>query len=110
MTRQIMVALASYVLVVNVLAYAAMALDKARAAKGLRRIPERTLLRLAAIGGSAGTVLAQRAVRHKTRKEPFRSRLVRIVVLQIVVLSLLFVALIVAGSPEALWRSVLSGG
>lgn len=108
MTRQIVIALAGYVLIVNVLAYGAMALDKAKAANGSRRIPERTLLKLAAIGGSVGTVLAQQTVRHKTRKEPFRSHVIRIIVLQLLVLGALCVALVVTGSPETLWNSVTS--
>jgi uncharacterized membrane protein YsdA (DUF1294 family) len=47
-------------------------------------------------------------MRHKTRKEPFRSKLVGILLPQIVVLIALTVALIVAGSPEALWRLLTS--
>eukprot|EP00923_Selenidium_pygospionis_P056637 GHVN01098853.1.p1 GENE.GHVN01098853.1~~GHVN01098853.1.p1 ORF type:complete len:172 (-),score=10.91 GHVN01098853.1:395-910(-) len=35
------------------------------------RVSERTLLLLAAIGGSMGAKLAQRMVRHKTQKQPF---------------------------------------
>eukprot|EP00923_Selenidium_pygospionis_P056639 GHVN01098861.1.p1 GENE.GHVN01098861.1~~GHVN01098861.1.p1 ORF type:complete len:145 (-),score=0.46 GHVN01098861.1:327-761(-) len=35
------------------------------------RVSERTLLLLAAIGGSIGAKLAQRMVRHKTQKQPF---------------------------------------
>ncbi|RYD23589.1 MAG: DUF1294 domain-containing protein [Lysobacteraceae bacterium] len=106
MARQLMIALTAYVLIVNVLAYSAMVLDKAKAARGLRRISERTLLTLAAIGGSAGTVLAQQMVRHKTRKEPFRSQLIRIIVLQIVVLSFLGVTLVITGWPAAFWNSL----
>ncbi|WP_082652443.1 DUF1294 domain-containing protein [Aureimonas sp. AU12] len=83
---------AAYFVIVNIAAYGAMALDKAKAEAGHRRIPERKLLGLALIGGSIGTVLAQRMVRHKTRKEPFRSRLIGIVVLQIGLLAVAAVA------------------
>jgi uncharacterized membrane protein YsdA (DUF1294 family) len=83
---QIATALAVYILVINVIAYAAMLDDKRKAENGLRRTPESTLLQLALIGGSVGTVLAQQTVRHKTRKEPFRSHLIRIIVLQTVLL------------------------
>lgn len=49
--------------------------DKKLACDGARRIPERDLLYIAMIGGWPGAKLAQRQFRHKTRKEPFRTRL-----------------------------------
>ncbi len=57
--------------------------DKEAARKGGWRIRESTLLLLAFIGGSMGAVSAQRLLRHKTRKEPFRSILISIVILQV---------------------------
>jgi uncharacterized membrane protein YsdA (DUF1294 family) len=57
--------------------------DKQRAIAGDRRIPEADLLGLALIGGSPGALLARRWFRHKTRKEPFSTRLLLIVAVQI---------------------------
>jgi uncharacterized membrane protein YsdA (DUF1294 family) len=82
-------ALAGYLLTVNLAAFAAFALDKRRAVRRGRRIPERRLLGLAAAGGSAGAAAAQRLFRHKTVKEPFASRLRLIVVLQLLAAGLL---------------------
>lgn len=56
--------------------------DKQRAMAGDRRIAEADLLGLAIIGGSPGALLARRWFRHKTRKEPFSTRLLLIVALQ----------------------------
>jgi uncharacterized membrane protein YsdA (DUF1294 family) len=92
-----------YLVAINLLAYAAMVLDKRKAKNGASRIRESTLLNLALIGGSLGTVVAQQTIRHKTRKEPFRSRLRGIILLQALVIVALALALIISGSPKALW-------
>jgi uncharacterized membrane protein YsdA (DUF1294 family) len=73
--------LIAYLVLINAAAYAAFAWDKSLARAGRRRIPERTLLGLALAGGSVGAVTAQRTLRHKTQKEPFRSQLLAIVFL-----------------------------
>jgi len=73
-----------YLALVNLAAFGAMGWDKSSARRGVERIPERTLLILAAVGGSPGAIAAQQAFRHKTRKEPFRTVLYVIFVAQIV--------------------------
>lgn len=60
-----------YLLIINLIAFAAYGLDKKRARKGQWRIPERTLLFLAAIGGSAGALAGMYFFHHKTRKWKF---------------------------------------
>jgi uncharacterized membrane protein YsdA (DUF1294 family) len=60
--------------------------DKEAARDGDWRVSEATLIQLAFLGGSIGAVAAQQLLRHKTRKEPFRSRLRLIVILHILVL------------------------
>lgn len=60
-----------YLLVINVMTLAAFADDKRRAVAGTRRMPERTLLGLAALGGTVGAYVGRHLLRHKTRKQPF---------------------------------------
>ncbi|MCA2411517.1 DUF1294 domain-containing protein [Rhizobium leguminosarum bv. viciae 248] len=68
-------------LALNLLVFSIYLRDKQAARQGQRRISERTLLLLALIGGSLGAVAAQQLLRHKTRKEPFRSILAAILIL-----------------------------
>lgn len=74
----------AYLAVVNFLTFILFSQDKRAAIAGRRRIPERTLLGLAAVGGSLGAVAAQQMLRHKTRKQPFRTLLYLILAAQIV--------------------------
>lgn len=78
-----MSALLIYLALANLTAFAAMAWDKSCARRGVPRIPERTLLTLAAAGGGLGAVLAQQTFRHKTRKQPFASLLYAILIAQL---------------------------
>lgn len=54
--------------------------DKEAARYGRQRVPERRLLWLAFLGGSLGAFAAQQLLRHKTRKQPFRTILLAILV------------------------------
>ena len=75
-------ALAALFIAVNLFTMLRVWQDKQRAIAGARRIPEADLLTLAAVGGSAGALLARRLFRHKIRKEPFSTRLFVIVAVQ----------------------------
>ncbi|MFZ3033823.1 MAG: DUF1294 domain-containing protein [Parvibaculum sp.] len=81
--------LALYLLAINAVAFGAFGWDKFRAERDMYRLPERTLLTLAAIGGAFGAIFGQQRFRHKTRKEPFRTHLNLIAVLNIVGLAAL---------------------
>jgi uncharacterized membrane protein YsdA (DUF1294 family) len=63
---------------INLAAFFGFAWDKYCARQGLWRVPESQLLGLALLGGSLGAIAGQQVLRHKTRKQPFRSRLRRI--------------------------------
>lgn len=60
-----------YIFIINLIAFAAYGIDKAKARNGTRRIPEKTLIGLAAFGGAIGAIIGMLAFRHKTRKIKF---------------------------------------
>ncbi len=61
-----------YFAVINIITFIAYARDKRLAKKAnARRIPEKTLLLLAAIGGSIGALIAMYTLRHKTLHKKF---------------------------------------
>ncbi|MGQ3487345.1 DUF1294 domain-containing protein [Roseovarius pacificus] len=81
--------LLGWLALVNLLAFLALAKDKHAAKKRRRRMPERRLLWLAALGGTPGVFAAIHLFSHKTRKQPFRRWLFLILGVQIVGLGLL---------------------
>lgn len=60
-----------YLLLINAAGFLFMLADKQRARKKQWRIPEATLLGIAAMGGSIGSLLGMYAFRHKTRHPKF---------------------------------------
>lgn len=67
MTQYLLLCLAA----VNVAAFAAMGIDKAKAKAGAWRVPEATLFLLAVLGGSVGGILGMQLFRHKTKHKTF---------------------------------------
>jgi uncharacterized membrane protein YsdA (DUF1294 family) len=59
--------LLAYFFVMNCAAFGAMGWDKHLARSGGRRIPEKTLLGLALLGGGVGAWLGMKQFRHKTK-------------------------------------------
>lgn len=60
-----------YLLIINAAGFLLMLVDKYKAKKNLWRIPEATLLGVAAIGGSIGSLIGMYTVRHKTKHLKF---------------------------------------
>ena len=72
-----------YLLIVNALGFILMLVDKIKAKKNLWRIPEKTLMMVAVIGGSIGSYAGMRIFRHKTMHPKFYIGIPVILALQI---------------------------
>ena len=78
----LIVCIVIFIAIVNATAFVLFMLDKHLAEEHMRRVPESTLLLVALVGGSAGAIAGQQYWRHKTKKEPFRTVLFSIPVIQ----------------------------
>ena len=79
-----------YLLVINLVTFFVFGLDKWKAKykethEKTRRVPEKTLFLLAALGGSVGALLGMRAWHHKTLHKSFRFGIPAILILQLVI-------------------------
>ncbi len=75
-----------YLIIINLIAFLAMYIDKRKARYGKWRIPEQSLFFLALIGGSIGAIAGMYAFRHKTKKLRFSIGFPVILILQIILI------------------------
>lgn len=80
-----------YLLVMNLIGFFAMFLDKQKAKRDKWRIPEKTLFLLAVIGGSLGTTLGMNLFRHKTKHWYFKFGMPLILIIQLGLLLYFFI-------------------
>ena len=71
-----------YLAAVSLLSVIVTVADKIKARRGERRVPENTLMLLAALGGSAAMLVTMLLIRHKTRHIRFMLGIPIIMILQ----------------------------
>jgi uncharacterized membrane protein YsdA (DUF1294 family) len=71
-----------YLIFISIVSAAAAISDKRRAVLGRQRWPERTLITLSALGGSAAMFITMKLIRHKTQKPKFMVGIPVIIILQ----------------------------
>ena len=79
-----------YLLIINLVTFLVFGLDKWKAKRkekkdSVRRVPEKTLFLLSALGGSVGALLGMKVFHHKTLHKSFRFGIPAILALQIVI-------------------------
>lgn len=74
-----------YLLIINALGFLLMLADKWKAKKNRWRIPEATLMGVAALGGSIGALAGMYLVRHKTQHPKFTLGIPLLLAIQMVI-------------------------
>ena len=76
--------IAGYFIIMNIIGFASMGIDKRKAHRGAYRIPEATLFAIAIMGGSLGSVIGMFLFRHKTKHWYFKFGMPIILLLHVV--------------------------
>lgn len=82
-----------YLILVSVISIIVTVWDKISAIAQKRRVPERVLLTLSAVGGSVAMLVTMLIIRHKTRKQKFMIGIPAIILLQLILILLVVVKL-----------------
>lgn len=77
---------AGYLLIINLIGFIIMGVDKKRAIRGAWRIPEVSLFMVALLGGALGCTLGMNRFRHKTKHWYFKYGMPAIFVMQVFLL------------------------
>ena len=80
-----------YLVTINALGFILMLVDKYKAKKHLWRIPEATLIGVAAMGGSIGALVGMYTVRHKTKHLKFTVGIPVILALQLIAAAMIII-------------------
>ncbi len=79
-----------YLFIINALAFLLMLIDKEKAKKNRWRIPEKTLMAVALVGGSIGAVMGMKLFHHKTKHSKFAIGLPVILAIQVVIVVIIY--------------------
>ncbi len=86
----VLLTLGVYLLLVNLIGFSLMGIDKLKAKRGAFRIPENTLFIIALIGGSLGSIIGMYTFRHKTRHWYFVYGMPAILIIEAALLAWLY--------------------
>ncbi|MCQ2286046.1 MAG: DUF1294 domain-containing protein [Bacteroidales bacterium] len=89
MNEPIISILLGYLVVINIISFSMFGIDKYKSMHDQWRIPERTLIYSAVIGGSIGAFIGMTFFRHKTKHPKFKIGIPAILLLQIAIISFL---------------------
>ena len=84
-----LIVICAILLVMNLLSFALMGIDKVKAKHGSWRVPEKTLFLVTALFGGLGGTLGMRVFRHKTKHWYFKYGFPALLLVQIALLALI---------------------
>ncbi len=74
-----------YLIIINILGFLVMGIDKHQAKMSNRRIPENTLFMFTVLGGGVGTIAGMYVFHHKTKKRKFTIGMPLVLILEILI-------------------------
>ncbi len=86
MNYKVILIIIGYILIINLIGFLAMYIDKRRAKRNEWRIKEGTLLSIGLLGGGIGAMIGMYKFRHKTKKLKFTIGFPTIIITQIVLI------------------------
>ena len=78
--------LITYLVIINIVGFIIMYIDKKRALNNQYRIPEKTLFTICIIGGSLGILMGMYKFRHKTKHNKFVFGVPTLLIMNIIVI------------------------
>lgn len=90
--KVVLIIILIYLVLINIIGFSAMGIDKNKAQKHKWRIPEKTLFLFPILGGSLGGLIGMHVFHHKTKHWYFRFGFPAILFIQIAAITYLFVA------------------
>ena len=75
-----------YLLIINIIGFLIMLIDKKKAKYYKWRIPEKTIILITLLGGGIGTIAGMYIFRHKTKKIKFTLGLPTILIAEIIII------------------------
>lgn len=79
-----------YIIVVNMIGFLVMLIDKKKAKNGSWRIKEATIFSITFLGGGIGTIVGMYIFRHKTKKYKFTIGLPAILICEIILIIFIY--------------------
>lgn len=80
-----------YIIIINLIGFLSMLIDKKKAKWGKWRISENTLFLYAILGGTIGSIIGMHTFRHKTKKPKFYIGMPTLLILQILAIIAFYV-------------------